>query len=462
MKTKSIYNLLITSFVAAGMCGCCDETSPIPEVLYAYLEQQQEQKVTTDGYCAYFDLSDGMLSAYSDPITKDNLKSIVNKITGNVTCEQVYALKNGMIEKLEKSQTELYNYILNSRSYAQMAPIEETLKQIVSDNKSAFLVTDFEEYTNGSIQHQNYAKKYFVEWLNKGFDISFFVMDYTEGKKSKHLYFTVFNSTNRTLFNDIESALDGKKEANYKRFNLTTDLITFDYNYAAATRGGSYHDANTFEDIVSCTNETGKGNCYTIYKDFKSEFYPFEATWTDIVANAKSMSEEGNTPVFTHLITGPVADFSLMSGYKVEKIDIRTCNIQNDFNKFTGYYEFCKSGTNADEEGKVLLEFDYNKAGGTISEVADLFTYSGKINNGKASVNIDFRPGFSGEIANMPANDLLRVDVVIAECRPKYNVIDELFAWDGNNSLADAVRNTLQEVNPQGNSIYTFFICALQ
>lgn len=458
---KNIYKLLLASFIAVGVYGCTDETaSTCPEVLYAYLEQQQKQVIPTNGYCAYFDLSDGMLAAYNDPVTKDNLKSIVNKVTGNTTCKQVYALKNGMVEKLEKSQTELYNYILNPKSYAQMAPIEETLKQIVSDDKSAFLVTDFEEYTNGSIQQQNYAKKYFVEWLNKGFDISFFVMNYTEGKKNKHLYFTVFDSPNRALFNDIAAALDGK-EINYELFNLSRDLVTFDYKYAAETRGGCYHDAATFEDIVSCTNETGEGDCYTIYKDFKAEFYPFEASWTDIVANAKSVSEEGNTPVFTHLITGPIADFSLMSGYEVEGMALRISNIQNDFDKFTGYYDFCKSGNNADEEGKILPEFDYSKEGGTISEVADMFVYSGEVNNGRASFNIDFRPGFSGEIANMSTDDLLRVDVVIAECRPKYDVVDRLFAWEGNASLAQAVRNTLQDAIPKGETVYTFFIRAL-
>lgn len=461
MKTQSIHNLLMAFFIIVGMSGCCcDKPTPVPEVLYAYLGQQQQQKPSTDGYCAYFDLSDGMLSAYSDPVTKDYLKSIVNKITGNNTCKQVYALKNGKVEKLEKSQTELYNYILNPKSYAQMAPIEETLKQIVSDDKSAFLITDFEEYTNRSIQQQNYAKKYFEEWLNKGFDISFFVMDYKEGKKNKHLYFTVFDSPSRTLFKDIAAALDGQ-QVNYKLFNLTTDLVTYTYNYAAATRGGCYHDATTFEDIVSCTNETGGEDCYTIYKEFKSEFYPFEARWTDIVSNAKSMSEEGNTPVFTHLITGPVADFSLMNGYEIEKLTLHISNIQNDFNKFTGYYDFHKSGVNVDEEGKVLPEFDYSKGGGTISEVADLFIYNGRLEDGKASINIDFCPGFSGEIANMSSSDLLRVDVIIAECRPKYGVIDELFAWDGNDSLAQAVRNTLQDINPQGKIIYTFFIRAL-
>lgn len=451
----------MVSSIVATMCGCSSgsETS-VPEVLYAYLEQQQENKASTDGYCAYFDLSDGMLSAYNDPVTKDNLKSIVNKITGNKACKQVYALKNGVVEKLDNSQTELYNYILNPKSYARMAPLEETLKRIVADDKSAFLVTDFEEYTNGSIQQQNYAKKYFVEWLNKGFDISFFVMDYMEGKKNKHLYFTVFDSPSRTLFNDIAAALDGR-QVNYKLFNLTTDLVLFDYNYMAATRGGSYHDATTLEDIVSCTNETGEGDCYTIYKEFKSEFYPFEAAWTEIVANAKSVSEEGNTPIFTHLITGPKADFSLMSGYQVEKLALQIRDIQNDFDKFTGYYDFIKSGLNADEEGKVLPEFDYGRGGGTMSEVADLFVYSGKVDDGNASVNIDFRPGFSGEITNMSTSDLLRVDVVIAECRPKYDLVDELFAWAGNASLAQAVRNTLQEVNPQGKVIYSFFIRGL-
>lgn len=461
MIVKNYWHSLLFSASAAFLViffsACSSDSTPVPEILYAYLGAHEECVGATDGYCAYFDLSDGMLDTYSDPVTKQNIKSIVNKITGNDNCKQVYALKNGLIEKLEKSQTELYNYILSPKSYAQMAPIEEALKAIVSDDKSAFLVTDFEEYTNRTIQQQNYAKTYFVEWLKKGYDIFFFVMDYKEGKKEKHLYFTVFDSPVRTLYKEIMEALKGNG-VNYKIFNLSNNLVAYNYNYMAASKGGCYHESASLEDIVSCTNETGEGDCYTIFKEYNAEFYPFEATWKDIVSNANAMKEVGNEPVFTHLITGPVADFTLMNGYEINALALSISNIQKDFDKFAGYYAFKTQGLNADENGNVLSEFDYTQGGSAISQVEDLFVYSGKIDDGKATVNIDFRPGFSGEIANMNTSDLMRVDVVIADCEPKYDVVDQLFGWEGNSSLSQSVRNTLQEMKPAGKVIYSFFI----
>lgn len=462
MNMRNPFRLLVYTIISAGFSGCAggEASSSVPEVLSSYLQQQVVQKDSLQNkYSAYFDLSDGMLSAYTDPVTKENLKSIVNKITGNTSCEQVYALKNGVIENLDLNQTELYNYVLTPASYAKIAPIEEALKQIVSDNKSAFLVTDFEEYSNGIIQQQNYAKKYFMRWLDKGYDISFYVMDYTEGEKQKHLYFTVFDSANGALSKDIANALEGN-QVNYKLFNLGTDFVTYEYNYLAETRGGCYHDATSNEDIVSCTNESGSGDCFTLYKAYQAEFYPFEASWTDIVANAKSVSDEGNTPVYTHLITGPVADFTAMSGFDVQELTLKTSNIQKDFGKFSGYYDYKKLGANADEEGKILPEFDYSKGGVPAQEVADMFIYEGTVEKGKATLNIDFTPTFTGQIAGVESGDMLRIDVVIKESQPKYELIDQLFAWEGNASLSQSVKNTLQDINPKGKVIYTFYVRA--
>lgn len=459
MTMKNMYKLgAVTMMIVCASCSCKTPLST-PEVLHAYQEYKYSEEKRIDNYNAYFDLSDGLLSAYNDPITKENLKSIVNKITGNSQCKQVYALKNSKIEKLDKSQTELYNYIMTPSSYALLAPIEETLKQIVSEDRSAVLITDFEEYSNGVIQQQNYAKKYFVDWLNKGYDISFYVMDYTEGKKNKHLYFAVFDSAGSALAQDITNALEGN-QVNYKKFNLGVDNISYEYSYMSKTTGGSYHSKDGLEDLVSCTNETGEGDCYTLYEDFNSEFYPFEASWEDIVANAKAMSEPGNTPVFTHLITGPIADFTQMTGFEIQRLGLRVTNIQNDFDKFAGYYDFKKTGANVDENGKILPEYDYSKSGGNISEVADMFVYGGQVEKGKASINIDLNPMFSGQIAGVSTGDLLRIDVVITECRPHYELVDQLFAWDGNASLAQAVRNTLQDFIPNGKIIYSFFVRA--
>lgn len=457
--TKKILKLALC-FFAAFLCSCTKTTppSPIPEVLGNYLKYHANADEASKGYNAYFDLSDGMLAAYGDLSTKEKLKSVINKITGNKNCQNVYALKDGAITKLETNQTELYNYILNPASYAKVAPIEETLKDIVDKGVSAFFITDFEEYSNGVIQQQNYAKQYFVKWLKSNKDITFFVTDYVENGKPKHLYFTVFDSGSHALLKEIEDAFDGQ-EADYKRFNLTSNNVRIEYTYPSTTKGGCYHDASTGEDIVSCTDESGKGDCFTKFESYQAEYYPFNASWNDIVKNAKDLAQPGNTPQYTDLITGPKADLTSLSGYNVTELDVKVTNMQADFTKYAGYYEYTKDKTvNVDENGKLLPEYDYTKGGGGTTEVEDMLEYTGSIKDGVSTLNINFDDDFTGTNPAVSPSDLLRVDVVIEECSPKYDIVSQLFSWPGNNSLEQAVRNTLQEVNPKGKTIYTFFM----
>lgn len=446
-----------------AMSGCGSSEAAMPEVIEAYLTYQNMQSAPQPSdtvYDAYFDISDGLLSAYAVPETSNCLESMVNKVTGNPHCKDVYTLKNGEIAKSEKRQTELYNYILDPTSYQAIAPIEETLAQITAGNKAALLVTDFEEYDGTAIQQQNYARKYFNEWLDKGYRIVFFVFDYTEGSLAKHLYFTVFDTPDHLLLKETEDALNGNG-GNYRTFRLNKDDVAFSVPYPAVTVGGAYHDSKSGEDIVSCTNETGEDDCYTLFNGLNAEFYPFEESWVNIVQNAEEMKEPGYTPPFTHLISGLKANFERMSGYDVKRLGIRITDIQADYDKFAGYYDFRKNGNNADENGRVLAEFDYEKGGGPVGTVEDMFVIDFKTKDATADIAIDFRPHFSGTVAGMPPTDLLRVDVVIAECEPRYDVLPALFEWTGNRSLVEAVKNTLQEQNPTGRVIYSYFIKAM-
>lgn len=440
----------------------CDET-PIPGVLNAYIQYHAPQSEIPKGYNAYFDLSDGLLAAYQVPTTSNCLKSMVNKVTGNANCENVYTLKNSEITKSELRQTELYNYILTPKNYQMIAPIEQSLAQITKDGHSALLVTDFEEYNEGHIQQQNYAKKYFIDWLNRGNRIVFFVFDYKEGAVNKHLYFTVFDTPDHLLLKETEDALKGNG-AVYKTFWLNKDDISFAANYPAVTIGGTYHDLSG-EDIVSLTKEDGKDNCYTIYQGWNAEYYPFEESWPNIVKNVRDAKdpESKYNPPFTHLISGLRANFKDVSGYDIRRLDIRITDIQGDYDKFAGWYAFKTYGKNADDNNNVLPEYDYTKSSGPIGEVKDMFVFSGKINKDMtADIALDFRPNFSGIVANMPMGDLLRVDVIIADCEPRYDVLPSFFEWANNRSLVEAVKNTLQDQNPIGRVIYTYYIKAIE
>ncbi len=438
----------------------CPNGPYYPEILQAYQEYHQPKVDFEKGYDAYFDLSDGLLSAYVDDAQKNCLKSIVNKVTGNSNCGNIYTLKNSTIEKTEKRQTELYNYIMDPKSYQMIAPIEKSLMQILSGKKAALLVTDFEEYNNGQIQQQNYAKKYFIEWLNKGNSIVFFIFDYKENGKSKHLYYTVFDTPDHTLLSETEDALKGNG-ANYQVFRLNNNQVVFSNNYPAVTKGGIYRDSSG-DDILCGLVETGENDCYTIYDTYHSEFYPFEESWVNMTSNVRDILNpddlDPDEPPFNHLISGVTADFERLSGYNIKKLDIVITDMQSDFDTFAGYYAFKMDGSNSDDNGHVAKEYDYPNIRISNARIQDMFVFGGSVKDGKAELALDFRRYFGGEVANMPPTDLIRVDVVIAECEPRYGVLSPLFEWTGNTSLIQAVKNTLEDQNPIGHVIYTYFL----
>ena len=90
----------------------------------------------------------------------------------------------------------------------------------------------------------------------------------------------------------------------------------------------------------------------------------------------------------------------------------------------------------------------------------DLFNKTMQQSGGKkVEIGIGFSPYFKGEIIGGDPSDLYRVDVVIAESQPNIGPrLDELFSWGANNNLRDAIRNTLQVLNPKGTVIYTYFV----
>lgn len=462
---KSIIKLtfgIVIVLPLVSSCGIFKSETPMPETLQAYIQVHKPQVQIQKEYCAYFDLSDGLLAAYQVPTTSNCLKSMVNKVTGNENCKEVYTLKNNEITKSQLRQTNLYNYILTPQNYQTSAPIEKSLIQITHAGNAALLITDFEEYDGAIIQQQNYAKRYFIDWLNRGNRIVFFIFDYKEGTIDKHLYFTVFDTPDHLLLKETEEALKGNG-AVYKTFRLNKDDISFAVNYPAVTMGGAYHDV-TGDDIVSLTKEDGEDDCYTLFQGMNAEYYPFEESWSNIVQNVFDARDPNSeyTPPFTHLISGLKANFENVSGYDIRKLDIHVTDIQGDYDKFAGWHAFQTNGENTDENGKVLPDFDYSTGAGPIGEVQDMFVFAGKIIGQTADIALDLRPQFNGTVANMPMGDLLRVDIVIAECEPRYNALPSLFEWEGNRSLIEAVKNTLQDQNPVGRIIYTYYIKAIE
>ena len=479
MKRLKIQTLLFAALVGLAStcfvsCGSSNDTSMSQQVKQ-YFDKDISLKNVNSNYSAYFDLSDGVVLAYKNQGAADFLNATVQRLTSTDSCN-VFSLADDNINPLQLKQTQLYNKIMDSKSYdLQMAPIEKTLDKIVKEGKSSLLVTDFEEFTpDHQVQHQAFATRYFVNWLKQGNDITFFVFDFIGVRNIPyHLYFIVFDNKSHQFLNQIKESVAGV--SGYQEYHLSTDAYTATTNYPSATKGGNYHDAETGEDLITSVVEDGSDNAYTNYgQGARLEFYPLGVAWDDALKNTQEATQAGFNPKYSDLFRNLFFDFSNQDSYIIKKLDVKVTDVEEDFQKYSMYQKALadkeKSAEYYDENGKMLADYDYSKGAHKAKEISDmlaldqnLFKQSMAQSGGKkAEIGIVFSPNFKGNIIGGDPTDLYRIDVTIAESQPNISPrLDQLFSWGANNNLRDAIRNTLQELNPKGTVIYTYFVKTL-
>ena len=496
--------VLIVASCVLSLCGCSKpefELSGVEKVALYYIKDIPEPK-EQNAIEAYFDFSDGMNWAYQNDTTKNILKDIVNKVS-NENGAKIYSMADDQITLLPEKTTTLFNTIMTPTSYTKaFAPIEKTLARIVELDHNALLVTDFEEYTtDGKIQTAAFASKYFEEWLNRGYDIKFYITDYVENGLSKHLYFILFNTKNHALQQKVEEAIKSQPK-NYKEYLLSTNPWKLTTKYIGAAYGGCYHDQAN-QDIVSGTDESGTSESYcnfnlegweaTILQNspfFKSvgrlnaEYYPMGAAWSEIVKNAESASQLEGHERFTDLLRGLFVDLSDQDSYIVSQLDVIATDVQQDMDAYinslmpqiVGKPEMVNDGEGGlvaaptaeqepyyDEHGNIRADYIYTPK--SLAQIMDafvlnqtLFANTLQTDPSKVEIGIDFKPGFSGSIGGYQPGDMIRLDIVIAECEPNISALSSLFSWQGNSNLADAIKNTLQNLKPENRVIYSYFI----
>lgn len=448
MKRTKIQHFLLAFIIgcaAMSLASCGSSDDNLSQQVKQYYDKDITSKNATSNYSAYFDLSDGVVLAYKNQGAADFLNATVQRLTSSDSCN-VFSLADDKITPLKLKQTELYNKIMDPKSYTQqMAPIEKTLDKIVKDGKSSLFVTDFEEFTpDRQVQHQSFATRYFVNWLKQGNDITFFVFDFIGVRNIPyHLYFIVFDNKSHKFLNQIKESVAGV--TGYQEFHLSTDAYSVSTQYPSAAQGGNYHDAATGEDLVTGVLEDGSQQAYTNYgQGARVEFYPLGVTWEDALKNSQEANQAGFTPKYTDLFRNLFFDFSNQDSYIIKKLDVKVSDVEEDFQRFVAQEKAPAKAV----EIKDMLTLDQN-----------LFAQSMSQSKGKkAEIGIRFSPQFKGNIIGGEQGDLFRIDVVIADSQPNLSPrLNQLFSWGANYNLRDAIRNTLQELNPKGTVIYTYF-----
>lgn len=502
-KNRNFVTLLIAGICISATTSCSLTDSifggnedAFSDKLTVYLKKDLPVvRVSSEKYAAYFDFT-GAMTACNDSQTAETFNGLCQKITGESAKFDIYKLGDSKIVPLtgEVRPAQIFAQLKNASKQQEFyAPIEDALKQITKEGRSAVLVTDFEEYTkDGQIYRQAYATPYLKSWLASGGDITFYVTDYNEGI-AKHLYYVVFDYNEHSLLKLVENSLQGLP-VNYKRFTLATNSYPTCTNYLAAAKGGTYHDAYG-DDIVSMSNEDGSDNGFFKIEGLRAESYSFGASWEDIVTNAKDQTREngadgknGNDEPFTHLFRNLFIDLSHSDSYKLNALDVRVTDVYDDLEKYWAWYvastnkpkiekeegeiyldfEGHEAGEKYyDEKGNILAEYDYTKGPGNIGEIKDMLVFDNDLfkntyaqDPASVELGVKFKPGFTGEILQLEGDDhIFRVDIIVQSASIcDQNTLQELFDWPGNDCLFYSVKNALQDMNPQGRPIYSYFV----
>ena len=305
------------------------------------------------------------------------------------------------------------------------------------------------------------------------------------------LFRSVFNyGTTKKLLTDINYSL---KDRGYKfeTFSLSTDFYKLSNEYASDKKGGNYYD-KTGVDIVSSLDESQYVN--GLKKSNKNfEFYAFQQPWADIFKNSKSLTEQGVPNPFTDFFRKLYIDASKDDVFQLKGLKIEVKDVTDDYTFFAKTQEaklhkpklakdangnsiFSAEETNPialtcyDVKGNLLPEWIYkSKESILLKEVftlnSELYDNGFKNNKNKIEIGTKYDPIFNVSQITNP-NGLLRVDIVIADCNPNFDKLN-LFKWESvtskgkqNESLSEAIRNTLDKVNPKEKVIYSYFIKA--
>lgn len=436
----------------------------------------------------YIDFSSGINKAFADPGIKAMMANCFNTVLAQKF--DVYKLGSGKITPLNiANTTQLGQQVGDASQYVDIwAPIQAAVDQIVEGNNDALLITDFEEWQkNIEITNTAFLKIPFSKWLEKGNSIHFFIADYNESGIDKHLYFTVF-SYGRANETSMLSKLEAQLSTRTIRFDLSTKPYTLRTGYSGEKSGGLFYDESGQSDQAKNVLDLKDNYINGLKNGSYFEFYPLGLDWKTIGNLQKTYSSQGQ---FADFFRRLYIDLSQEDSYKLEDFTVKVTDVTTDFEHFSECEEAKRhkpkttKGANgeakfADNEndpialecynidGKLKEKWVYKpQSGAALNEVFalnnSLFANTKKSDNKNVELGVSFDPKFNVKNIKNP-NGLVKVDIVLNTAIPNLTSAKlSKFQWINskhipNTALYESVRNTLQELKPANQIVYSYYI----
>lgn len=444
----------------------------------------------------YIDFSSGI----SDAFKQNNNGQLITECFGIILSKdlEVFKLGESTIAPLSVSDpAELGQKISNITEYKdKYAPIQDAVEKIIASNNDALLITDFEEWKDGTeITSAPFLKLPFKEWLSKGNSIHFFISTYTEGKVSKKLYFTIFNCGNPNESSMI-TKLQTKLSPSLVRYDLTNKSYQLNTQYPTEKSGGIFYDESGKTDKAKNILDLKENYINGLKNGNPFEFYPFGLDWKTIDETHSSYKSQNQ---FNDFFRKLFIDLQDENAYVYGDFDVKVYDITDDFEYFAKCNEASmhkpkiEKGTNGEDKfsdsetdpvalacyntkGKINDEWLYKAEEKQVKVLPEVFILNKELfKNTKDTEKkkVEFGVSFDSKynLKNITNPDgLMRVDIVLNSAEPNLsNPILENFKWINSKSipnvaLYESIKTTLQEVGvkPSNKVIYSYYIKTLQ
>lgn len=506
---QTINGVYVLLLLLLAFWGC--RTSDCPEDFHALEPQAMKQHITNyhqlcfgqektadaaDRFRIYVDFSGSMQYAFADEATEQLYTLFINSL--KISSVDFFEVNKDEIRKIEGlDKSDLYKQIKDTRKFTGVnAPLNKTLQEIVNQVEEAVFITDGELWKDGE-RDDPWAREEFARWLKAGHRIDFFITDYMEKGKEKHLFFMFFvpkhqvrnkESITAQFLYYLENSLE-VKALTYDYFSFSATDFQLVQDYETATSGG----ANEYLELDA--------ESYVNAADtYKFEFHEYYLSWAEMVKYIREAVDdntgeaiEGGTPLISKLFL----ETDALEFYRINALDIAVYDIKSDFYDFV-MCEVCRKGAKPiylKENGKKVLDENnepivedpgepgcYNEETGALladtvfepntdmTALTEVFSFDQKafMNNfeqeGKGEIIIKLHPNFNGSQVGDECNNLHRIDVLLKSVE---SVTDnpklEKFIWEGsqlekNRSMYNSILGALNDANPQGQVIYSFYV----
>ncbi len=504
MNQQKIFSFLVILFLFQA----CNKTTNCPDDVYIndseiideyhkhYFPRYTASEVNQD-FSIYLDYSSGMKIAFSDENSKKMYELFINSL--KISQVDLYEVSKGEInpiKNLEKSA--LYEKVKNHELFVNnYAPLDKAVDQIVKKNAESVFITDGELYDRELGERDDpWAREAFGKWLKAGNTIEFFITNFIEGGKQKHVFFMFFIPNhkayeNKGIANDfkyyLENSLEAKK-ITYEHLSFSNSDFNLIQDYETEKSGGANPNAGLDE-----TNYINKGD------ELHFEYHEYMTDWDDMRKYIFNISDDMGNPKKggDPLISKLYFEQNSLEFFDIKELGLKVYDARRDFNRLKKMKE-CQMNPPTylrDENGKKILDEQnkpivecpgqyecYDEGGNlivrdtvfepkqTLPPAKEIYTFDKEsFNNNMAEqergeIIIKLHPNFDGTQLLPKIENLHRLDIYIKKVETITGQKGmENFIWEGkkipvNKSMYNSVLGALNESNPENKVIYTFYI----